>query len=55
MAVTAQKDWDRLTDGLASGNVVSGVSTLSGNAGKDAAGVAPNKVTQIQFEPPSFR
>ena len=50
MAITAKKDWDRLTNALASGNVVSGVNTLSGNAGKDVPGVAPNKVTQIQFE-----
>src|SRR4030095_301894 len=49
MAVTAKKDWDRLTDALAAGNVVSGANTLSGNAGKDVPGVAPNKVTQIQF------
>ena len=49
MAVTARKDWDRLTNALASGNVVSGANTLSGNVGKDVPGVAPNKVTQIQF------
>src|SRR5688572_23072935 len=49
MAVTARIDWDRLTNGLATGNVVSGVNALSGNAGKDTPGVAPNKVTQIQF------
>src|SRR4029453_10391793 len=49
MAVTAKKDWDRLSNALATGNVVSGVNTLSGNTGKDVAGVAPNKVTQIQF------
>ena len=50
MAVTAKKDWDRLSNALASGNVVSGADTLSGNAGKDVPGVAPNKVTLIQFE-----
>src|SRR5262245_25591989 len=50
MAVTAKKDWDRLTDALASGNVVSGANTLSGNTGKDVPGVAPNMVTQVTFE-----
>src|SRR6185436_13033788 len=50
MAITAKKDWDRLTDALATGNVVSGANTLSGNAGKDVPGVAPNKVTQVKFE-----
>src|SRR5262245_8147579 len=49
MAVTARKDWDRLVDALAAGNVISGVNTLSGNFGKDTTGVAPNKVTFIQF------
>jgi Ca2+-binding RTX toxin-like protein len=49
MAIIARNDFDRLTNGLATGNVVSGVNTLSGNAGKDTAGVAPNKVTQIQL------
>ncbi len=50
MAITARNDLDRLTNGLAGGNVISGVGTLSGNTGKDTPGVAPNKVTQIQFE-----
>ena len=49
MAVTARKDWDRLAMRLAAGNVISGANTLSGNFGKDVPGVAPNKVTQIQF------
>ena len=49
MAITARNDFDRLSNGLAGGNVVSGVNTLSGNTGKDTAGVAPNKVTQIQL------
>ncbi|NJO35783.1 MAG: hypothetical protein HC869_24585 [Rhodospirillales bacterium] len=48
MAITARKDWDRLTNAVATGNVVTGVNTLSGNTGKDVAGVAPNKVTKIQ-------
>ena len=39
-----------VSNALAIGNVVSGANTLSGNTGKDVAGVAPNKVTQIQFE-----
>ncbi len=49
MAVTARKDWDRLVNALAAGNVISGANTLSGNFGKDVPGVAPNKITQIQF------
>src|SRR6185436_118783 len=49
MAIAARKDWDRLSNALATGNVVSGANTLSGNTGKDVAGVAPNKVTEIQF------
>ena len=50
MAITAKQDWDRLTDALATGNVVSGANTLSGNAGKDVPGVVPNQVTQVKFE-----
>ncbi|HJR23166.1 MAG TPA: calcium-binding protein, partial [Dongiaceae bacterium] len=49
MAITAKRDWDRLVDGVATGNVVSGANTLSGNTGKDTPGVAPNKITLIQF------
>ena len=49
MAVTARKDWDRLVNALAAGNVISGANTLSGTFGKDVPGVAPNKVTHIQF------
>ena len=49
MAVTARKDWDRLGNALAAGNVISGANTLSGPFGKDVPGVAPNKVTHIQF------
>ena len=49
MAATALSDFDRLANGLASGNVMTGVNTGSGNLGKDALGTPPTRVTQIQF------
>ena len=49
MAATALNDFDRLANGLASGNVMTGVNTGSGNLGKDALGTPPTRVTQIQF------
>ena len=49
MALDALNDFDRIIGGIASGNVITGANTLSGNSGKDALGPTPNAVTNIQF------
>jgi VCBS repeat-containing protein len=50
MALTALKDLDRTIGGIATGNVLTGALTQSGNAGKDSGGVLPLAVTQIKFD-----
>ncbi len=47
MAIDARSDLDRSKDGVATGNVLSGANTLSGAAGKDGLGVAPNRVSFV--------
>ncbi|HKP26934.1 MAG TPA: calcium-binding protein, partial [Dongiaceae bacterium] len=48
MALTAKDDLDRTIDGIATGNVITGANTLTGNAGKDTLGVAPTVVSEIR-------
>jgi Ca2+-binding RTX toxin-like protein len=48
MTLLALNDLDRSKDGIATGNVISGKDTLSGNAGKDGLGLAPNLVTKVE-------
>src|SRR6185369_16224122 len=43
-------DLDRTADGLATGNVITGALTYTGNAGKDSGGVLPVAVTLIRHE-----
>ena len=47
MSLLAFNDLDRSKSGIATGNVITGKDTLSGNAGKDGLGVAPNLVTKV--------
>ena len=47
MTLLALDDLDRTKEGLGTGNVITGLDTLSGKAGKDGLGVNPNHVTMV--------